>query len=315
MKWGEKLIYLDGSRFFFDIEGCFSKLVSAARAETAAPGGEEAEKLCRGFAKYYGTAPENVRAGKDYPTLLRGILPEGCKAVIPDFDDCRKFFIESFPGNEPLIFKKPADMKLRPAALAAFAAENSADVIFLSSPCCPTSLEMTLAEIGTLVKGTGAMVIVDESRLVEDENSAIKLISGSANLTVLKKLRFGGEPVLAAGTNLPHFVSGVAAPDEAAAAVIFEHDSALKTARRKLEDSRDSLYIRIKKLAVRYDSVERLYRSKADCVFLKVKDAEEKAKLLAESGIAVRNDGDYLCIFAGDKPENEAVLKALEKIL
>ena len=67
------------------------------------------------------------------------------------------------------------------------------------------------------------------------------MLPGTDGFTVLKKLRFGGEPVLAAGTNLPRFASGVAAPDEAAAAVIFEHDSALKTARRKLEDSRDIL--------------------------------------------------------------------------
>lgn len=310
------MIYLDGSRFFFDIEGCFSKLVSAAREQNAsAEGGGDAKELREGFAKYYGTKPENVRAGKDYATVLRGILPPDCKAVVPDFDDAANIFAESFPVNEPFIFKKSGDMKIRPAALATFAEENAADVIFLSSPCCPTSLEMTPQEITGLAKATGAKIILDESHLVEDENSALKLLSELPNLTVLRRLRFGGGPVLAVGNLLPQFDCGISAADMAAAAVIFAHDSALKTARRKLEDSRDSLYIRAKKLAVKYASVERLFRSRSDCVFFKVKDAAEKTKLLAENDIAVRNDGDYLCIFAGDRDENEAVLKALEKIL
>ena len=132
---------------------------------------------------------------------------------------------------------------------------------------------------------------------------------------VLKKMRFGGEPVFACGKNLPEFDCKIAAADEAAANVIFNHTSALKTALRKLCDSRDSLYIRIKKLAIKYGSVERLYRTKADCVFFKVKDAEKRYAVLIEHGITVRCRDGYFCVFAGNKDENEAVLTALESVL
>ncbi|MBR5310159.1 MAG: histidinol-phosphate transaminase, partial [Oscillospiraceae bacterium] len=92
-------------------------------------------------------------------------------------------------------------------------------------------------------------------------------------------------------------------------------DSAIKTAQRKLIDSRDSLYIRIKKLAIKYDALERLYRSRANCVFFKVKDAEERAKKLFEMGISVYCRDGYFCVFAGEKDENEVVLKALDEVL
>ncbi len=316
MKWGDNLIYLDGSSFFFDIESCFSKLVASAREQNAEQERDKnALELCRSFAEYYNVPPENVRAARDHSIFLRSMVSEDGKIVIPEFDDSSKLFYESFPGKTALILKKMPDMKLRPEKLIAFAEENSADIIFLSSPCCPTSLEMSLPEIEKLAKGTKAKVIVDESHLVEDENSAVGLTKDIPNLIVIKKLRFGGGPVLAAGKNLAEFDCEIPAPDQAAASIIFEHSSALKTTRQKLEDSRNSLYIRIKKLAVKFDSLERLYRSKADCVFFKVKDAGQKAELLKNEGISVKCEDGYLCIFAGNKEENEAVLKALETIL
>ena len=50
------MIYLDGSRFFFDIEGCFSDRVSAARLERQADKHDPAaEEICRGYADFFVT--------------------------------------------------------------------------------------------------------------------------------------------------------------------------------------------------------------------------------------------------------------------
>ncbi|MBQ2861479.1 MAG: hypothetical protein IJE83_01685, partial [Oscillospiraceae bacterium] len=69
------MIYLDGSRFFFDIEGCFSKSVEQAREQNKEIEGDKyAKELCAGFAKFFGTKPEFVKAGKDYSTVLNGIF-------------------------------------------------------------------------------------------------------------------------------------------------------------------------------------------------------------------------------------------------
>jgi dsRNA-specific ribonuclease len=66
------MIYLDGSRFFFDIEGCFSNLCEKAMEENKdSEADENAKELCKGFAKFFGTKPEFVRAGKDYKTVLQ----------------------------------------------------------------------------------------------------------------------------------------------------------------------------------------------------------------------------------------------------
>ena len=307
------MIYLDGTRFFFDIEGCFSNLCEKAREENKdAEPDKNAEELCKGFAKFFGTKPEFVRAGKDYKTVLCGIFGERTKAVVPEFDISAENF--AF-GTEPIFVKKSPDMKIKTENLAAEANENGAEAIFLSNPCCPTGLEISPEEIKKLCSLTDAKIIVDESFCVDESGSMLGFVPETENLIVLKKMRFGGEPVFACGKNLPEFDCKISASEQAVGNVIFDRNSALKTAQRKLLDSRDSLYIRIKKLAIKFDALERLYRSKANCVFFKVKDADERAKNLLDMGISVRSEDGYFCVFAGEKDENEAVLNARETVL
>ena len=309
------MIYLDGSRFFFDIEGCFSNLCEKAREENKdSEADENAKELCKGFAKFFGTKPEFVRAGKDYKTVLSGIFGEETKAIVPEPDISAENFAFAF-GAEPVRVEKTQDMKIKAENLAAAASENGADMIYLSNPCCPTGLEIAPAEIKKLCSLTEAKVVVDESFCVDESFSVLSTASETENLVVLKKIRFGGEPVFACGKNLPEFNCKISASEQAVGTVIFEKNSAIKTAQRKLVDSRDSLYIRIKKLAIKFDSLERLYRAKGNCVFFKVKDAEERAKKLLDMGISVYSKDGYFCVFAGEKDENEAVLKALEEVL
>ncbi|MBQ3531739.1 MAG: hypothetical protein IJA05_07470 [Oscillospiraceae bacterium] len=309
------MIYLDGSRFFFDIEGCFSNLCEKAREENKdAKPDKNAEELCKGFVKFFETKPEFVRAGKDYKTVLKGIFGEEAKAVVPEFDISGENFSSAF-GKEPHFVKKSSDMKIKAENLAAAAGENGAEAVFLSNPCCPTGLEISPEEIKKLCSLTNAKIVVDESFCVDESVSVLGLVPETENLIVLKKMRFGGEPVFACGKNLPEFDCEISASEQAVGKVIFDKNSALKTAQRKLLDSRDSLYIRIKKLAIKYDALERLYRAKGNCVFFKVKDAEDRAKKLLDMGISVLCKNGYFCVFAGEKDENEAALKALEEIL
>lgn len=310
------MIYLDGSRFFFDIEGCFSKSVEQARLQNAdSEADKNATELCEGFAKFFGAKSENIRAAKDYETILRGLFETAPKALIPEHEIFEERFKSAFENAEIISFKKAPDMKIRTDALIGAVNESEAEAVFITNPCCPTAIDISAEEIIKLCDGTKAKVIVDESFCVDESVSVLKASAERENLVVLKKMRFGGEPVFACGKDLAEFGCGINAADQAAGKVIFEHDSALKTAQRKLIDSRDSLYIRIKKLAIKYDALERLYRSKANCIFFKVKDAEERAKKLLDMGISVYCKDGYFCVFAGEKDENEAVLKALEEVL
>ena len=309
------MIYLDGSRFFFDIEGCFSKSVEQAREQSKdLEHDKDAKELCKGFGEFFDIKPDFIRAGKDYSTVFRGIFAKGPKAVIPEHEISMERYEAAFAGFDAVRVKKAPDMKLRAQALIDAANESEAEAIFISNPCCPTALEMNPEDILKVCDGVKATVVVDESCCVDENTSVIGYIPEKENLVVLKKVRFGGDAVFACGKNLPEFDCEINSSDQAAGCVIFEHDSALKTAQRKLMDSRDSLYIRIKKLAIKYDALERLYRTKANCVFFKVKDAEERAKKLFDMGISVLCKDGYFCIFAGEKDENEAVLKALEEI-
>ncbi|MBR3953618.1 MAG: hypothetical protein IKJ82_08470 [Oscillospiraceae bacterium] len=310
------MIYLDGSKFFFDIENCFSDLVARARTQNENEKADEsAAELCAGFGKFFGIKPEYVRAGKNYETLLEGIFGNAPKALVPEYEISAENFSAAFPSAEIIRQKKSPDMKIKAEVLASAANENGADIIYISNPCCPTGLEISLEEIKKLCSITETKIVVDESFCVDESVSVLGIVPETKNLMVLKKMRFGGEPVFACGKNLTEFDCKISASNQAAGKVIFDHDSALKTAQRKLLDSRDSLYIRIKKLAIKYDALERLYRTKANCVFFKVKDAEERAKKLLDMGISVYCKDGYFCVFAGEKDENEAVLKALEEVL
>lgn len=305
------MIYLDGSRFFFDIEGCFSDRVTAARLEySGLEHDPAATEICGGFAKLFDTKPEFVRAARDYSVLFSAILPQKALVTVPEFDEAAEIVKAALPYSEVRLSKKTSDMKIR-----VIEQNPDAHAIFLTNPCCPTGLVLSPEEIKRLALSTKKFFIVDESHSVGEENSAIGLVEQIPNLLVLKKMRFGGDIVFACGKSLPEFDCKIDSANEAAASVIFNHPSALKTALRKLSDSVDSLYIRIKKLAVKFDSVERLYRTKADCVFFKVKGAEEKNAVLKEKGIAIRCSNGYFCVFAGEKDENEAVLAALEDTL
>lgn len=305
------MIYLDGSRFFFDIEGCFSDRVAAARLEySELEHDPAATEICGGFAKFFGTKPEFVRAARDYSVLLSAILPQKALVTVPEFDESAEIIKTALLCSEVRLSKKTPDMKIRTIDQIC-----DANAIFITNPCCPTGLVLSPEEIKRLALSTEKTFIVDESHSVGEENSAIGLVEQIPNLVVLKKMRFGGDVVFACGKNLPEFDCKIDSANEAAANVIFNHTSALRTALRKLSDSVDSLYIRIKKLAIKFDSVERLYRTKADCVFFKVKDAEEKNAVLKEKGITIRCSNGCFCVFAGDKDENEAVLAALEEVL
>ncbi|HPR39715.1 MAG TPA: hypothetical protein PKY19_00035 [Oscillospiraceae bacterium] len=310
------MFYLDGSVFFFDIEEAFSRLIGVARGENAGtPGDPFAKGLCGGFAEVYGTKPEFVRAGADYKTLLRGILPVDTAAVIPEYDCSAEAFRAAFPDNGLSVVSRTKDMKIDADALLAAAEKEPGSVIFLTNPACPASLELSVAEVRSLTSAAKGLVLVDESHMADPKESVLKDAGVTPNLVVLKKLWFGGNPVYAAGADLPEFDGGISASNQAAAEIIFKHPAVLKTAQRKLMDSRESLYLRIKKLAVKYRAPERLYRTKADCVFFRTDGAERIAAGLEELGIAVRRDGDYLCVFAGNRAENDVAVESLETVL
>ncbi len=310
------MFYLDGSTFFFDIEGSFSRLIGVARGENAGkPGDPAARAACGGFAAVYEVRPELVRAGADYETVLRGILPADATAVVPEYDCSAEAFRAAFPENRLTAVPRTKDMKIDPGALLSAAEREAGAVIFLTNPACPASLELSADEVRRLSSMAKCPVLVDESHMAEPKESVLKDAGMLPNLVVLKRLRFGGDPVCAAGAGLPDFAGGISAPDQAAAEIIFKHPAVLKTAQRKLADSRESLYLRIKKLAVRYRALGRLYRARGDCVFFEIGDAESAAAQLAELGVTVRRDGGHLCVFAGNRAENDVAVESLEIVL
>lgn len=306
------MIYLDGSRFFFDIEAQFSKLVEREKASTEKP---DTEMLCNSIAKFTGAKKEFIRVSDSVESILSDAFPEPRKILTLSCDYAADAAGKAFMDSDILIFGKNEELKFKASELAAKAEEEKCDLIIFSNPCFPTSLSVSDVEIKELLGSTSATVIVDESHIVDSDSSIFRLCNDYDNLIVVRKNRFAGGIVTAAGQGLPKLDAKGTDAQLKTSAVIFEHSSAIRTGDKKLQGSIDSLYIRMKKLAIKYDSIERLYRTKADFVYLSVSESKKRAVLLSERGIEVGSDEGHLCISAGSSEENEAVLAALCEIL
>lgn len=298
---------LDGSHSFFDTESLFSDLVSRARAAET----EESlarEKLYRAFASFSGAKEENVIASGEKTGLALAFIGDAEKILVPSCDGFADMISGKLPDREFFTCQKNEDLKLRVSDLVSLAEGTGAEAIIMSNPCFPTSLAVEKEDIERLCESTSAVVIVDESRLVSSADSLMIDTCKYDNLAVIRQFNFGGYVCMGAGKIKSAAPSTPAVSDMMAASVIFEHSSAIKTYERKLSDSIGSLYIRLKKAAIKYDSIERIYRSRADFVYLSVYDAENKAGLFLEEGIKVGSDNEHIWIFAGDTKENDELI-------
>ena len=93
----------------------------------------------------------------------------------------------------------------------------------------------------------------------------------------------------------------------------------LKTLLKELSglmiESRKELYAEIVRLAEQKSEILKVYPSKTNFVFMKMKDSRSVHKKLLERSIAIRCFDGYLRITGGTAEENAAVIKALDEVL
>lgn len=298
------MIILDGSRSFFDTESIFSDLVARARTSET----EESvarQKLYSAFAAFSHAKEEYVAASGDITKLAVSFLGDAGRIVVASSDGFGRDVMEAIPEREYHVCGKNDELKLKASDIVSAVNECGAEAVVLSNPCFPTSLAMEREDILGICEKTCALVIVDESRLVSSEDSLFIDTCKYDNLAVVRRFNFGGSICMAAGRDAWKCKELPSVSDMMAASVIFEHSSAVRTYERKLSDSIGSLYIRCKKLAIKYESIERIYRSRADFVYMSVSNADKKADLFLDEGIKVGHDDGHIWIFAGDTKEND----------
>ena len=288
------MIYMDGSRFPFDAEEAVSRSIEELRGS-----------LRKGIAAYYGIKPELITLSESREELLCALFSGNTRFAASRWDEAGKL---ADPACVELADNLP-DMR---ANLSTLLSTEPGRVLLLSNPCLPTSLAVAPEDVIKL--SDNRPVVVDETYALSDKQSVIGAVRAGGNITVLKKLPFAEGVCFAAGEIV---CEGTEVRRERLirASVVFEHPAAVRNAGQRLSDSADSLYLRIKKLAVKYKSLERLYRSRSGFVFFKVSRARERAAALFEMGFAVRRDEDFLCVFAGTQEEDNMVIDALSRAL
>lgn len=300
------MIFLDGSNLPFDPTKSVSRtLISQRERLSLMPNVDIAKEVKEAIGKHYGVLAEYISLSMDKIELINRVTDNG-EELIASEDD--KALGDQMPNIE-LIPNLP-DMRPNINKLIEKAGEGK--TIYLSNPAFPSSLLLSSDDIERIANA--GKLIVDESFILSDDNSLIKLCLKNENITIIKRFDFADNLYFAIKKNAP-FGDNILAESAAKTLSVLEHPASLRNAQQKLSDSAQSLYIRIKKLAIRYKSVNRLYHSRAGYTFFKVSDRESRGEALKASGVTVYEYKDYFAVFAGTPEENEMALNALSKAL
>lgn len=290
-----------------------------------------ASDLCAAFAALYGIRPELVTAGNGSDELISVImstfLQKGEKVLTlsPEFSMYR--FYTSITETPCVTLEKDENLQIDvDKALQTIRDENIRLMIF-SNPCNPTSLGLDAGSVRRLIKGTDALIILDEAYMDFWDQSLIREADRYDNLILLRTcskalgmaaLRLGfavANPKLTGILRAAKSPYNVNAVTQAMAQVVLENPTYYGVYTELIRNSRDQLIRGLRRLENK-GWFERVYTSCTNFAFVKLKNTRRVFEQLVDCGIIVRCFGDdYLRITGGTEHENEEVLQALEMIL
>ena len=290
-----------------------------------------ASKLCSEYAAAYGISPEYVTAGNGSDELISVImsafLQKGDKVLTlsPDFSMYR--FYASITENPCVTLEKNEDLTVDVDLILKTAREQDIRLIIFSNPCNPTSVGLEADEVRRLIKGTDALVVLDEAYMDFWVQSLIEEAHEYDNLILLRTcskalgmaaLRLGfavANPKLTGILRAAKSPYNVNAVTQTMAGIILRNKLYHTVFNDILITSRDMLLEGLRRLE-KEGLVSRVYESCTNFAFVKLVHARDVFRVLADSGIIVRCFGDeYLRITAGKKNENREVLKTMEDYL
>jgi histidinol-phosphate aminotransferase len=206
------------------------------------------------------------------------------------------------------------------------AADNHTKVIFLCSPNNPSGNLMNREEMRTIVQNFNGIVVIDEAYSdFSTEPTWLEELDNYANLIVLHTLSkawglaslrcglaFASEEIIALFNKVkyPYNVNQLTlnkALDE------LNYENRKNEWVKTILAERELLANVLKALPV----VEKIYKSDANFLLVRVKDADKTYRFLTEQGIIVRNRnkiplcGNCLRITVGTPDENSALVSAL----
>lgn len=223
--------------------------------------------------------------------------------------------------------EKEADFSISPEKILSAAKACQAKAIYFSNPCNPTGWGMNREEVRTLIRGTDALVVLDEAYMDFWDQGLVTEAADYDNVICLKTcskafglaaLRLGfavANPVITKALRAVKSPYNVNSVTQVAAAAILEEKEYLQGCMKELVEQKDALYRELEILNRRLDCPMVLYPSCTNFVFLEVKNAPLVHQRLLKRGIAVRCMKQRLRISAPAPEELKILLKALKEIL
>ena len=326
-------VRLDANESCYDISEKLGDVISEAvkNVEFNRYPDPTARKVTEAFAAFYGLDPEHCTAGNGSDELisliLSSFLDKGDTVVTlsPDFS------MYAFYGfiNELKIknIPKEDDLKIDMGKISEFCNNNDVKAIIFSNPCNPTSLGVRRQDIIRLVKNVYCLVIIDEAYMDFWDESVLDMTGELDNLIVLKTcsknmgmaaLRLGfavaGDTISTAlkAAKSPYNVNAVT---QAAAEAVLRHKPMIMEYTAEIVHSRKMLQSAVTDLAERYFTIEKVYDSVTNFIFIKTPKAKEIYEKLIQKGVSVRYMGSYLRVTAGTERENHIFLNEFREAL
>ncbi|MFR7597269.1 MAG: pyridoxal phosphate-dependent aminotransferase [Acutalibacteraceae bacterium] len=286
-----------------------------------------AQKVCCLFASFYGISPELVTAGDGSDELISIImsafLQKGDKVLTlaPDFSMYR--FYTGIVECPCVTMEKNADFTIDPQRVIDMARREGARLIVFSNPCNPTSVGLSADDARKIIRGTDALVVLDEAYMDFWDQSLLREAAQYDNLIILrtcsKAIGLAGIRLGFAVANemLTRVIRSVKSPynvnsvSQALGCVAFSHPEQLRRNIERLIVSREALYRLFQSLAADFPGKVEIVRPVTNFVWAKCERAGELFDALKRQGIIVRRMGEYLRVTAGRNHENEKAADAI----
>ena len=326
-------IRLDANESYVDINDYIEGGVAGVAAKVAYNRYPDAAaaKLCSTIAKSFGLNERYITTGNgsdELISIITSVLLEKGQTVLtsePDFSMYR-FYPSVYELGVESVQKNDA-LEINVDELLAKANAINAGMIIFSNPCNPTSTGLCREEVLRIVENAPGLVVVDEAYMDFWDQSILDVAADYDNLIVLKTcskalgcaaMRIG---FAVAGERITDVLRAVKSPyntdsfSQELATALLSREGIVEELSGLMIESRKELYAEIVKLAEKKSEILKVYPSKTNFVFMKMKDSRSVHKKLLERSIAIRCFDGYLRITAGKAEENEAVIKALEEVL
>ena len=290
-----------------------------------------ASELCRAFASYYGVDPDMVTAGNGSDELISVLtscfLETGDRVLTfhPDFS-MYGFYAELYEKENRTV-EKDGDLVLTADGILGALRESGARAVLFSNPCNPTGQGMTRQEVRKVLRGTDALVVLDEAYMDFWEESMLPEAGEYDNLIILRtcskalgmaSLRLGfavANETLTRALRAAKSPYNVSAVDQALGAAVLTEHRYLRACREEIIRQRDRLLEGLNALNDRLALGWRVYPSVANFALIGTEKADEIYRALLEQGIAVRCFPNALRITAPSPTSLPVLLFELEKVL